>query len=178
MEEGLFISLVGMAAVFVSLTIIMFLMMAIERVFRSEELAIEESLANGDAVVLIEPEEISVEPEGLVEVAAIALALTAYLKDRGRDMGSSVTINDIRYHTEVGDISCVPTSIEVDGNLFWCAIGQDGLPFSRRTSLWIEPRNKDIKKGRTWRSAYSPSIGGYWARRGWTGRHGIMTRKL
>jgi Na+-transporting methylmalonyl-CoA/oxaloacetate decarboxylase gamma subunit len=178
MEEGFFISLVGMGAVFISLTIIMILMMVIERAFRSEELAIEEGLANGDAVVLIEPEERSIEPEGLAEVAAIALALTAYLKNRDRDLGDSITINDVRYYTEIGDISCSPTSIAVNGNMYWCAVGEDGLPFSRRTSLWIEPRSKDVKHGRNWRSIHSPSIGGYWARRGWTGRHGMVTKKL
>ena len=43
MVEGLIISLVGIAAVFVSLTIIMFLMIGIERVFRTETVAVVDS---------------------------------------------------------------------------------------------------------------------------------------
>jgi len=45
MLEGLFISLVGMGAVFVSLTIIMFLMVVVGRIFRNDGLAMSDGLA-------------------------------------------------------------------------------------------------------------------------------------
>ena len=45
MVEGLIISIVGMAAVFVSLTVIMFLMMGVERAFRSDTVAVVDDVA-------------------------------------------------------------------------------------------------------------------------------------
>jgi Na+-transporting methylmalonyl-CoA/oxaloacetate decarboxylase gamma subunit len=170
MAEGLFISLVGMGAVFLSLTIIMFLMMGIERVFRDEEQALEEGSGVREGWTIVEPVQRKTVPESNIEVAAVVLALTSYLKERDRDLGTSIAINDVHYHVGTGDISVSPTSVEVNGERFLGAVGGEGLPVIKHTSLLIGPRTRDVGRERIWRLAHPFSIGGYWSRHGWSGR--------
>ena len=127
MTEGFFISIVGMGAVFLILTIIMFLMIGIERVFRAEERVLEEGADLREGLPIIEPVQ--------------------------------------------RDISVSPTSIEVNGERFSGAVGGEGLPLIEHTGLSIGPRIRDVGRERIWRLAHPFSIGGYWTRRGWTGRH-------
>jgi Na+-transporting methylmalonyl-CoA/oxaloacetate decarboxylase gamma subunit len=176
MLEGLFISLVGMGAVFLSLTIIMFLMVVVGRIFRndglamSEGLAVEGMVAVGEMGAAVDVVRKRAEPLGMVEVAAIALALASHVKERGRELGTSITIDDIYYQVEVGDISSPPTSVIVNGEMYRGAVSDDGLPFAERTSLRIETRGRSTQRERVWRAAYPLLQGGeYWCRRGWTG---------
>jgi Na+-transporting methylmalonyl-CoA/oxaloacetate decarboxylase gamma subunit len=171
MLEGLFISLVGMGAVFVSLTIIMFLMMGIERVFRSEGMAIEGMLAVGEMIAEAGVVTGGEKPGGTAEVAAITLALARHVKERGKELGTSITINDVNYQVEVGDISGSPTSVAVNGESFWGAVDGAGLPFAKQTGIKITTQERSPQRERVWRTAYPPLQGGdYWCRRGWTGR--------
>ena len=174
MLEGFFISLVGMGAVFISLAIIMLIMMGIERVFRSEEVAVEEMLAVeeiiAEAGVVVEHEK----PVSMAEVAAIALTLAKHIKGRGKELGTSITINDVYYQVEVGDISGSPISVVVNGENFWGVVDGQGLPAAKRTSLSIKTKARSPRHERVWRTAYPPLQGGdYWCRRGWTGRQGM-----
>jgi len=171
MAEGFFISLVGMVAVFVSLTIIMFLMIGIERIFRTEELALDEESGGTEGWTPVDIPQGGTVPENNIEVAAVVLALASYLKERGRDLGSSIAINNVHYHVRTGDSSRPATSVEVNGESFMGAIGDEGLPYIKRTGLLISKRTKDVGRERIWRLAHPFSIGGYWSRRGWTGRH-------
>ncbi|HEY50116.1 MAG TPA: OadG family protein [Dehalococcoidia bacterium] len=171
MVEGLFISLVGMGAVFVSLTIVMFLMVGIERLFR------DESAEDGIMEVLEEiplggiPAEQIAGPEDNIEVAAVALALASYLKERGKELGNRpLVIGGIQYQVEVGELSSLPVTVVVNGESYWAAVGGEGLPVMRRfTPIRIAPRSR-LDVGRSWRSAYPLTQGGYWYRRGWSGR--------
>lgn len=172
MLEGLFISLVGMGAVFVSLTIIMFLMIGIERVFRSEELAAEEISVVGGEITPIRPVTERVGPESQAEVAAIVLALASYRKERGRQIGQSIYIDDVHYQVEVGDTADRAVSVVVNGEMYRGSLDDHGLSMDAETGLRIESRVGDRKQGRIWRTAYPLLQGGYWTRPGWTGRHG------
>jgi len=172
MQEGLFISLVGMGAVFASLTIIMFLMMAIERVFRNEELAAEGGLAAGAAGTLTETTVKRLEPESLEEVAAITLALTSYIRGHGRKMGKSISIDGVSYQIEVEDAFDTTAGVVVNGESYRGSLGDNGLPPAGQTALRIDSKKGDNRRERIWRASYPPSQGGYWTRTGWTGRHG------
>jgi len=172
MLEGLFISLVGMGAVFVSLTIIMFLMIGIERIFRSEEPVAEEISVVGGGITPIGPFTERVAPESQVEVAAIVLALASYMKGRGRQVGRSIDIDGVHYRVEVGDTTGSTTSVVVNGEMYRGSIGDHGLSMNVQTGLRIEMGVGDRKRGRIWRTAHPLLQGGYWTRPGWTGRHG------
>ncbi len=176
MADGLFISLVGMGAVFVSLTIIMFLMVGIERVFRDEEVIGEATLAVGDAVALSRSVRETVDPEDSVDVAAITLALASHMKKQGKQLGMSVVINDIHYKVDAGELSCTPVVVVVNGESYWGSVGDDGLSFAEKAFLKIGMQVRDPQRERIWRTAYPPSRGGYWSRSGWTGRHGVGTK--
>jgi Na+-transporting methylmalonyl-CoA/oxaloacetate decarboxylase gamma subunit len=171
MQEGLFISLVGMGAVFVSLTIIMFLMMAIERIFRNEELAVEGGPAVGEAWTLAETIEKKEEPESLAEVTAITLALASYMKGRGRTIGKSISVDGVSYQIEVEDAFETTAGIVVNGESYRCSLGDNGLPPVGQTALRIDSKKRDNQRERIWSASYPPSQGGYWTRSGWTGRH-------
>ncbi len=171
MLEGLFISLVGMGAVFVSLAVIMFLMMGVERIFRCDGLAVEGMLALGEMGVEVATVGGKEEPEGTVEVAAIALALAWHVKGLGRELGTSITINGVFYQVKVGDISSSPTPVIVNGESYRGAVGEERLPLAKRTGLKIRTQERSAQHGRLWRAAHPPLQGGdYWYRRGWTGR--------
>ena len=176
MVEGLFISLVGMGAVFLSLIIIMFLMVGIERVFRSEETEGEgDSTVNG-MIPLIEPVQMKSEPRGTDEVAAIALALASYLRGRDKELGTSISINGKVFHVEIEDIDNLPTSLAINGESYLGVVGERSLLFSRRSFLQIGQRKKDVHRERTWRSAHTLSLGGHWFRQGWTGKQRRILR--
>lgn len=170
MVEGLFISIVGMGAVFLSLIVIMFLMVGIERVFRSEENEVEEGSAANGMIPLIEPVQTKLEPEGADEVAAIALALASYLRGRDKKLGTSIIVNDKEFQVEIEDIANLPTSVVINGESYLGAVGEQALPFVRRSFLRIGQRGKGVRRERTWRSAHPLSLGGYWSRHGWTGK--------
>jgi Na+-transporting methylmalonyl-CoA/oxaloacetate decarboxylase gamma subunit len=164
MIEGLFISLVGMVSVFVILVLIMLVMMGIERVFRDGEVVVEEAVAGAGTVVD------RGHPDSMHEVAAIAVGLAAYLGERGRELGTSLTINNVRYEIGLGDISAPVGNMTVDGEAYRASVGDEGLPVAGRTTWGMVRDTRDGHAGRAWRSVYPPSTGGYWSRRGWTGR--------
>jgi Na+-transporting methylmalonyl-CoA/oxaloacetate decarboxylase gamma subunit len=172
MLDGLFISLVGMGAVFVSLTIIMFLMMGIERVFRSEEMAVGEISIVDEQIMPTGPVTGRVGPGSQAEVAAIVLALAAYMKERGRQVGQSLDIDGVHYRVEVGDTTDSAVSVVVNGEMYRGSLDDHGLSMDAETGLRIESRVGDSKQGRIWRTAHPFLQGGLWTRHGWTGRHG------
>jgi Na+-transporting methylmalonyl-CoA/oxaloacetate decarboxylase gamma subunit len=167
MVEGLFISLVGMAAVFVSLTVIMFLMMGIERVFRSQGVAVQEAIALGEGLVTE-----AVGPEDAVEVAAVALALASHLRERGRELGTTIAVDGLEYEVDVGDTARPPVAVAVNGESFRGSVGEERLSLARTATMMIAARLRRPRGERVWRSAYPLPRGDYWCRRGWTGRKG------
>ncbi len=176
MVEGLFISLVGIGAIFVSLIIIMFLVMGIERVFRDKEVTGEVTLAEVETVVLSVPVKDAVETEDSVEVAAIALALASHMKKQGKQLGIAVVINDIHYQVDAGEPSSTPVVVVVNGESYRGSVGGDGLSFAEKAVVKIGTQVRDLQRERIWRTAYPLSRGGYWSRSGWTGRHGVGTK--
>ncbi len=161
MIEGLLISVVGMAVVFVVLTILMFVIMGMERLFRERTPAVEKVLAHEGA-----------EPVETVEAAAIALALASYLRRRGKDLKTPITIGGVQYQVEMGDLSHFPVSLMVNQDSYRAALGDEGLPITESVSPKVVAHAKGNQSGLGWRSAYPPSQGKYWSRRGWTGRRG------
>ena len=181
MVEGLIISLVGMAAVFVSLTVIMFLMIGIERAFRSDNIAVVDGVGVveglGSIGVGIQEDEQRGElavwtasPEGTAEVAAIALALAYHLRERSKVLGTSLRLNDADYHIEVGDMGGVAVDVIVDGDGYRGSVGEEGLPPACRSNGRPLLRVADPQRVGVWRSANPPALGGYWHRGGWAGR--------
>lgn len=180
MVEGLIISLVGMAAVFVSLMVIMFLMIGIERVFRSDSIAVVDGVGVvrglGSTRVGIQEEEQrggvvggTASPESTAEVAAIALALAFRLRERGKVLGTSLRLNDVDYHIDVGDMGGVVVDVSVDGDGYRGSIGEEGLPPACRSDGRRLLRVAGPQRPVAWRSAYPPALGGYWRRGGWAG---------
>jgi sodium pump decarboxylase gamma subunit len=169
-SDGLFISIVGLGAVFVILTLIMFLMMLIERLFRSEDAdpgmgqAADETPADGEAT------QGWAEPEGPCEVAAIGLALAHHLRLRGRLIGTSIAINDIPYQLQIGDISRFPVTVVVDGECHRGAVGEDGLPCADPAPSRNEARRIDRQREWNWRTPYQLPQGGCWQPAGWSSR--------
>ena len=161
MIEGLLISVVGMAVVFVVLTILMFVIMGMERLFRERAPAVEKVLANEEA-----------DHVDTVEAAAIALALASYLRERGKDLKAPITIGGVHYEVEIGDLSHSPVSLMVNQDSYRAALGDEGLPITEQASPKVVAQAKSTQSGLGWRSAYPPSQGKYWSRRGWTGRRG------
>lgn len=169
MLEGLLITLVGMAVVFVVLAILMYVIVGLERLFREREVARVVSGKIGVTEALPQTPEAAATPESTVEVAAIAVALASYLKERGRKLGSSLSIGSEHYHVQMGDPSTPPVDLMVNQEHYRAAIGEEGLPLAEQATSTV-PRAKDTQSSDTgWRSAYSPQ-GGFWCRRGWTGR--------
>ena len=179
MLEGLIISLVGMAAVFVSLTVSMFLMIGVERAFRADTIAVVDGAAVAEALdpigtAIDEDRERgrlaadSVHPESTAEVAAIALALAVHLTERGKKLGSCLRFNDVDYHIDVGDLGGV-VDIGVDGDAFRGSVGEEGLPPTSRLDFGRLLRGARPQRVGAWRSACPPALGGYWSRGGWVG---------
>lgn len=168
MSEGLLISVVGVAAVFVSLTVLMLLIRGMKRVFRSEEV-----VAGGEAEA-----KVGAEPEDTVEVAAIALALASYMKKRGKELGGwPIAVGGVYYQVEVGDLSHSPVAVVVNGRSHWASADGEGLPVIEQIAPVLGARMRDIQRGRNWRSAYPLSQGGYWDRRGWGGGRGLGVKR-
>jgi Na+-transporting methylmalonyl-CoA/oxaloacetate decarboxylase gamma subunit len=171
--EGLLISGVGAGAVFGTLAILMFVMMGVERVFRSDGVAVEE-------LVAVEGEEARV-GEGLedtAEVAAIALALASYMKERGKELGGRpIAVGGVHYQVEVGDLSRSPVAVVVNGRSHWASVDGEGLPVTEQIAPVLGAQMIDIQRGRNWRSAYPLSQGGYWDRWGWGGRGGLGAKR-
>ena len=164
LAEGLRISGVGLGAVFGSLIVIMFLMMGMERVFRGQGVAVEE------AVVAVGVEErVGEGPEDMVEVAAIALALAWYMKERGKELGGRpIAIGGVNYQVEVGDLSRSPVAVVVNGGSYWASVDGEGLPVTEQIAPVLGAQMRESQRGRNWRSAYPLAQGGaYWDRRGW-----------
>lgn len=172
--EGLFISGVGVGAVFGSLLIIMFLMMGVERVFRSDGVAVEEAVAAGDVEA-----KVGEGLEDVVEVAAIALALASYMKERGKELGGRpIAISGVHYQVEVGDLSRSPVAVVVNGGSYWASVDGEGLPVIEQIAPALGTQMRDTQRGRNWRSAYPLAQGGaYWDRRGWAGRGGLGAKR-
>jgi len=159
MIEGLLISVVGMAVVFVVLTILMFVIMGMERLFRERATAVDKVLANEGA-----------EPAETVEAAAIALAIASYLRERGKDLKAPITIGGVHYEVEIGDLSHSPVSLMVNQDSYRAAVGDEGLPITEQVSPKFGAQAKGTRSGLGWRSAYHQLQGKYWSRGGWTGR--------
>jgi hypothetical protein len=182
MVEGLYISLVGVAAVFVSLTTIMFLMMGIERAFRGDGAATIGSVVGLEGVVEVgadmgrmvagDVSEQGARPDDSAEVAAIAVALVSHLRVRGRELGTSLRLSDEEYRIEMGDAVDSAMSINVNGDSYRGRVGGGRLPSTSRSMLRVMPHASVSHPIAGWRSAYPPTRGGHWCRRGWTGRMG------
>ena len=170
MLEGLLITVVGMAVVFVVLAILMYVIMGMERLFREKEVAqiVSEKVAVTEE--LPQAPEAGATPESTVEVAAIAVALASYLKERGKKLGASLSVGSEHYHVEMGDPSVSPLNLQVNQEHYCPALGEEGLPPPEQAAS-VVPQAKDAQRGSPgWRSAYPPPQGGFWCRRGWTGR--------
>ena len=173
MGEGLLISGVGIGAVFGSLLIIMFSMMGLERVFRGQGVAVEELVAEGGVGAGV-----GETPGDIVEVAAIALALASYMKERGKELGGRpIAISGVQYQVEVGDLSRSPVAVVVNGRSHWASADGEGLPVTEQIAPVLGTAMRETQRGRNWRSAYPLSIGGYWDRRGWGGGGGLGVKR-
>ncbi len=164
MIEGLLISVVGMVVVFVALAILMFMIMGMGRLLSDKKMvgmvAVEEPVAGKEEV----------KAEDTAEVAAIALALASYLKERGKAWGKPIAISGVQYQVEMGDLSHSPVPLMVNQDGYRAAIGDEGLPTTEQVSPKIIVQAKGTQSGLGWRSAYRQLQGKYWSRRGWTGR--------
>jgi len=171
--EGLLISGVGAGAVFGTLAILMFVMMGVERVFRSDGVAVEEAVA-------AEGEEARA-GEGLedpVEVAAMARARAAYMKERGKELGGRpIAVGGVHYQVEVGALSLSPVAVVVNGESHWASVDGEGLPVTEQIAPVPGAQMRDTQRGRSWRSAYPLAQGAYWDRRGWGGGGGLGVKR-
>ncbi len=177
LSEGLFISAVGLGAVFVILTLIMFLMMGLERLFRSEDADPETGQPADETPACGEATRGWAHPEGPCEVAAIGLALAHHMRRRGRQIGTLIAINDVPYQLQIGDISRSPVTVVVDGGCHRGAVGEDGLPWAGPDPSRDEPRPADRQRERNWRTAYRLPQGGCWQPAGWSSRHRTSGRR-
>ncbi len=172
--EGLLISGVGVGAVFGTLAILMFLIVGMGRVFRSDGVAVEEAVAAAGVEAKV--------GEGLedtVEVAAIALALASYMKERGKELGGRhIAVGGVHYQVEVGDLSLSPVAVVVNGESHWASVDGEGLPVTEQIAPVPGAQMRDTPRGRSWRSAYPLAQGGaYWDRRGWGGGGGLGVKR-
>lgn len=168
MLEGLLIAVIGMLVVFVVLAILMFMIMGLGRLFTDKggsEVAVEKVTVEG-----VEPPKEVVKPEDTAEVAAIALALAAYLRERGKRLEKLIAIDSAQYKVEISDVSRTPTTVVVDGDSYRAAIGEEGLPPTEQIAPAPRTQRREPQRGLGWRSIYPPSQGGFWNRRGWTGK--------
>jgi Na+-transporting methylmalonyl-CoA/oxaloacetate decarboxylase gamma subunit len=193
MLDGLFIGVVGMTTVFVVLIIIMFLMIGIQRLFSGKEQPEEAAMtevemgvaASSEATgaVSVQGEEhavgldevlqtIGVEvqhrPQDAAELAAIALALASYMRERGRAMGDCLTIGGMDYSVHVAPLWDSPVEVLVDGEKCWASLDGRGLPVAWVPAPLRATRIAHGQRGRLWRSAYPMAQGGQWDRRGWS----------
>jgi sodium pump decarboxylase gamma subunit len=167
MLEGFLITVIGMLVVFVVLAILMFVIMGLERLFRDKE---GSEVAAEKASERAEPSKKVIKPEDTAEVAAIALALASYLKERGKRLEKPIAIDGAQYQIEIRDISRTPTTVVVDGDSYRAAVGEEGLPPTEQIAPMSAIQRKEPQRGLGWRSIYPPSQGGFWNRKGWSGK--------
>jgi Na+-transporting methylmalonyl-CoA/oxaloacetate decarboxylase gamma subunit len=173
MGDGLLITGVGIGAVFGSLLIIMFSMMGIERVFRGQGVAVGELVAAERVEA-----QVGEAPGDIIEVAAIAVALASYMKERGKELGGRpIAVGGVHYQVDVGDLSRSPVAVVVNGRSHWASADGEGLPVTEQIAPVLGTEMRDTQRGRNWRSAYPLSQGGYWDRRGWGGRGGLGVKR-
>lgn len=151
MLEGLLITVTGMAVVFLVLTILMFVIMGMERLFRDKE--VSEDVAEETAVEKTgaEPHAVSdAVPDNTSEVAAITLALAFYLKQRGKRLGTPIAISGVQYQVEMGDSSRSPVNLVVNQDCYRAAIGEDGLSIVEQGQVGPETavRAADNERGK------------------------------
>ncbi|MEE8470082.1 MAG: OadG family protein [Dehalococcoidia bacterium] len=173
MSDGLLLSVIGIAAVFVTLTVLMLFVMGMERVLRGRGVAVEGMAAEGAAVATGEVgavAEMAAEPGDTVEVAAVALALASYMRGQGKQFGAGpLAVGGAQYQVEVGDLSRSPVVVVVNGQSYWASMDGEGLPVAAQIAPVLRARTGETQRGRGWRSAYPPAQGGHWDRRGWSG---------
>ena len=168
MLEDLLICVVGLAVVFVVLAILMFVIIGMGKLSGGKEVA-------EDATVAVETKAEETKPEATIsedatELAAIALAMASYLRQRGRDLGPYITINNMKHQVNIGDLHSSPISVEVNGEKFRASLNGEGLPVSTQPESKPVIWPRDTRRGPVWRAACPPARGGYWSRGGWTGR--------
>ena len=176
MLEGLLICVVGMVVVFIALAVLMFVIMGLERLFRGGELAVAEVAVDMpvEAVAVVREQLVvgkdEPKPEDTVEVAAITVAIASHLRGKSKKLGNRIDINGVLYDVDVAELHNHLISVVVNGERFRTSLNEEGLPVVDDAAPKLEERAKYAKQGAGWRSAYSPSQGDYWCRRGWTGR--------
>jgi sodium pump decarboxylase gamma subunit len=168
MIEGLLISVIGMAVVFVVLAILMFVIMGLERLFRDK--GVSEVVAEKVAVERAETTKEVARPEDTAEVAAITLALASYLKGQGKKLKETLAIDGAKYQVDISDISQTPTTVVVEGDSYRVAVGEEGLPSAEQIAPAPGTQKREPQRGLGWRSIYPPSQGGFWNRSGWTSK--------
>lgn len=169
MLEGLLVCVIGIAVVFVALAVLMFMIMGMGRFLGGEEQAEGKPFADEKT----KPDEISpktIQPEDSAEVAAIALAVASYMKQSGRQLGPYITINNMEYQLDLGELYPPPISVEINGERFWATLNGEGLPVATQPELKLGLWPRAASRGPVWRSAYPLPQGSYWVRGGWTGR--------
>lgn len=170
MLEGLLVCVIGIAVVFVALAVLMFMIMGMGRFLGDEEKAEGKPIADDKT----KPDETSpktIEPADSAEVVAIALAVASYMKQSGRQLGPYITINNLEYHLDIGELYPPPISVEINGEKFWATLNGEGLPVGTQPELKLRMWTRAVSRGPVWRSAYPLPQGRYWVRGGWTGRH-------
>lgn len=186
--KGLLITVIGMVSVFIVLIIIMYLMMYIQKILGDDKVSLEDEgalddglshgeasvdtaqadLTSNDAESMLMSIGVEVE-EDPAKVAAIALALAAYLSKTGKELGKqSIRIGNKSFEVEVSDSSSSPVAVTVNGEKFWASLDGKGLPVGLHRYPMNACRIGDERRGRAWRSAYPPPIGTAWDRRGWS----------
>lgn len=168
MLEDLLICVIGLAVVFVVLAVLMFVIIGMGKLSVGKEVA-----EDANAAVKTKPEEIRPEStisEDATEVAAIALAMAYYLKQKGSNLGTHITINNTEYQVDIGDLYSPPISVEVNGAKFRASLTDEDSPVSTQPDLKPVIWPRDTERGPVWRAACPPARGGYWSRGGWTGR--------
>jgi len=169
MLEDLLICVIGLAVVFVVLAILMFVIIGMGKLFGGGKEVAE------DATAAVETKAEETKPEATIsedatELAVVALAMAAYLRQRGRDLGPYITVNNMKHQVNIGDLQSSPVSVEVNGEEFRANLIDEDSPVSTQPELKPEIWPRDTRRGPVWRAAFPPKQGGYWSRGGWTGR--------
>ena len=169
MLEGLLVCVIGIAVVFFALAVLMFMIMGMGRFLGGEEKTEEKPVA-GDKTKSDEMSPKTVQPEDSAEVVAIALAVASYMKQSGRQLGPYITINNMEYQLDIGELHTPPISVEINGEKFRATLNGEGLPGATQPELKLVIWPRAASRGPVWRSAYPLPQGSYWVRGGWAGR--------
>lgn len=170
-SEGALISVIGMGLVFVVLTLMMFLMLAVERVFRADEPAQGSSPAERERADPSESLRNGVGSERLAEVGAIALAIAVYMQERGGRFGTSISIDGQEYEVEMKDASRGALEVVVNGEGFRGVVGKHTQSFRSSRRLLGKTQARSLEDARRWRMAYPFAQGSYWPRGAWSHRN-------